>query len=356
MWIHETYCEFNWETEIKPFKKNIVKDISIIDNKENFRFKPISDVQESFAGKKTVIFTWYGCNNICRFCIDLNKRHIEHTTKQIFKDILLAKKDWTEILEIIGGEVTIRKDFFQIMSFIKSMNFNHVYLVTNGLRLSDLNFAKKFYDMNVIDSIVFSIHWNTAELHDLLVATPNSFNKLLQWIKNWQNLGFDKKNIWTNTAIEKWNFDKLLDIWKLIKKLWCLWSSEFIFADPNVGWVHDNFDELMPRISVASPYMRELLDWWNSNEMLYRVRYVPLCHFENYLENNISELKELDIYTNVTHSAPDFKNTNVIEWRKNSWRVKTKKCEGCKLFSKCEWIWKTYYDKLWDHELLPTYD
>jgi hypothetical protein len=23
------------------------------------------------------------------------------------------------------------------------------------------------------------------------------------------------------------------------------------------------------------------------------------------------------------------------------------------LFDKCEWIWKTYYEKLWDYELKP---
>lgn len=353
MWIHETYCEFNGEDEIKAFKKRDLENIKIVENTNNFRFNPILDIKDNFAGKKTVIFTWYWCNNICRFCIDLNKRDIEHTTKQILKDIVIAKKNWTEILEIIWWEVTIRKDFFIIMQFIKSMKFRHVYLVTNWNKLADYDFAKKFYDMHVIDSIVFSIHWDTSELHDLLVATPKSFEKLLKWIKNWQDLGFDKRKIWTNTAIEKGNFDKLLEIWKLIKDLWCLGSSEFIFADPNVWWVHDNFEELMPKISEASPYMRKLLDWWNTNWMIYRVRYVPLCYFEDYLDNNISEIKELDIYTNVTHSAPDFHNSDVVEWRKNSWRVKTKKCEWCKLFNKCEGIWKTYYEKLWDEELLP---
>ena len=69
----------------------------------------------------------------------------------------------------------------------------------------------------------------------------------------------------------------------------------------------------MPRISEAAPKMRELLDWGNTNGMIYRVRYVPLCYFPEYLENNISEIKETQIYTNVTHSAPDFHNSDVVE-------------------------------------------
>jgi len=352
MWIHENYCDIIWDSEFKSFSKKDVSEIKIIENNDNFRFKPILDVQNSFAWKKTVIFTWYWCNNICRFCIDLNKRHIEHTTRQILKDILIAKQNGTDILEIIGWEVTIRKDFFSIMKFIKSMNFKHVYLVTNGNRLADFDFAKKFYDLQVIDAIVFSIHGSNKDIHDKLTWTSWSFEKLVKWIQNWQELWFDKRKIWTNTAIEKWNYTDLLNIWKLVNDLWCNWSSEFIFADPNVWWVHDNFEELMPKISESALYMRELLDFGNENKMIYRVRYVPLCYFTDYLDNNISELKELEIYTNVTHSAPDFHNSDVVEWRKNTWRVKTKKCEWCKLYDKCEWIWKTYYEKLGDSELI----
>lgn len=353
MWIHESYCDFNWNEEIKPFFKKDSNKIKIIENKDNFRFNPILDVvTNNKPSKKTVIFTWYACDNICRFCIDLNKRNINRTTKEVLKDILLAKKSWTQILEIIWWEVTIRKDFFTIMWFIKSMKFEHVYLVTNWNKMSDYNFAKKFYELDVLNSIVFSIHWSTAEIHNLLTATPKSFEKLLQWIKNWQDLWFPKSKIWTNTAIENWNYADLVNIWKLIKEIWCLWTSEFIFADPNQWWVNNEFEKLMPRISKAAPYMRDLINWWNNNWMIYRVRYVPLCYFSEYMDNNISEIKELEIYSNVTHSAPDFFNSDVVEWRKNSWRVKTKKCEWCKLYDKCEWIWKTYYEKWWDEELI----
>lgn len=351
MWIHENYCKYVWESEIIPFTIKDKKNIHILENKDNFRFQPILEVSSDFCSKKTVIFTWYTCNNLCRFCIDLNKRHIDRDTKEILRDILIAKKDGTQILEIIWWEVTIRKDFFIIMSFIKWLNFKHVYLVTNGNKLADYDFAKKFYDMYVIDSIVFSIHWPSKEIHDVLTQTPGSFERLIKWIETWKKLWFDMQKIWTNTAIEKWNYKDLLNIWKYIKRLWCYGSSEFIFADPNQGWVNNNFDDLMPKISDSAPYIRELLDWWNKNNMLYRVRYVPLCYFEEYIESNISEIKEIEIYSNITHRAPDFYNSDVVEWRKNTWRIKPKKCIWCKLYNKCEWIWKNYYDKLWDEEL-----
>ncbi len=353
MWIHETYCKYNGEEEIQPFFKKDINSIQIIENKDNFRFQPILDIKDSSAGKKTVIFVWYGCNIKCRFCIDLNKRYINRNTKEVLKDILIAKQSGTEILEIIWGEVTIRKDFFVIMKFLKSLNFRHTYMVTNWLKFSDKDFAKKLYNMKVLDSIVFSIHADNAELHDMLVSAPGAFNKLVEWIKNWRDLWYDPQRIGTNTAIEKGNYKNLVGIGKLVKKLKCLWSSEFIFADPNVWWVHDNFEELMPRIRDASPVMRKLIDWWIENGMTYRMRYVPLCYFQDYLEDSISELRETEIYTNVTHSAPDFHNSDVVEGRKNTGRIRTKKCKDCKLFDMCEWIWKTYYDKWGDEELNP---
>ena len=351
MWIHEAYSEFNGEEEIQPFFKKDIEHLRVIENTDNFRFQPISDVKYRDSGKKTVIFVWYACDNICRFCIDLNKREINRTTQEVLTDIALAKKNGTEILEIIGGEVTIRKDFFVIMKFIKTLNFRHVYLVTNGNRLSDYEFAKKFYDLDVLDSIVFSIHGHTPEVHNLVTSTPKSFEKLIQWIKNWQALGFEKRKIGTNTAIENGNYECLPEIGKLIKELWCLGSSEFIFADPNQWWVNNEFEKLMPRISKAAPYMRKLLDWGNDNQMTYRVRYVPLCYFPEYLENNVSEIQEVKIYTSVTHSAPDFLNEDVVSGRKMTGRVKPEKCEKCSLYWKCEGIWKTYYEKRWDDEL-----
>lgn len=354
MGIHETYCEFNGETEIKPFSKQYKHSLDIVENKDNFRFQPIKSVRDKTTGKKTVIFVWYACDNICRFCIDLNKRDINRTTNEVLTDIAEAKKNGTQVLEIIWWEVTIRKDFFTIMRFIKSMKFNHVYLVTNGNRMSDFLFAKKFYDLDVIDSIVFSIHWPDKEIHDTVTCTPGSFEKLLQWIDNWKKLGFPKNKIATNTAIESWNMKHILEIGKLIKELQCFGTSEFIFADPNQWWVNNEFEKLMPRISEASPEMRKVLDWWNKNGMKYRVRYVPLCHFSDYIDSdNISELKETQIYTNVTHSAPDFHNDDVVKGRQNTWRVKTRKCDGCSLYGNCEWIWTTYNQKWGDGELLP---
>jgi len=88
--------------------------------------------------------------------------------------------------------------------------------------------------------------------------------------------------------------------------------------------------------------------------MVYRVRYVPLCYFKEYIEtNNISELMEKKIYSKVIHSAPDFVDEDVITNRQISGRMKTEKCKWCKLYDICEWLWVTYLENRGDEELKP---
>ncbi|PIU75150.1 MAG: hypothetical protein COS76_02280, partial [Candidatus Portnoybacteria bacterium CG06_land_8_20_14_3_00_39_12] len=79
------------------------------------------------------------------------------------------------------------------------------------------------------------------------------------------------------------------------------------------------------------------------------IRYVPLCYFQNYL-NQISELQEVRIFQ-TEHIAPDFYDPDVEKNRAEVGRAKTKRCQGCKLYQKCEGIWKEYLKHYGDKEL-----
>ncbi len=300
--------------------------------------------------KKTVVFTGYACNNRCIFCIDLNKRTINSTTKTILRDIYAAKIDGVDYLEIIGWEVTIRKDFFLILSFIKKLGFQTVMFATNWVQLADFDFCKKMVWLNVVSNIVFSIHWHAAELHDYLVDHPGAFDSIQKGIVHLHKLWFE--NIWANCAIVQPNYNFLPDIGQYIHSLG-IQQAEFIFADPNQWGVCDNFSELMPKISDVAPYARKLLDYWNLQKLKYRVRYVPLCYFADYIEtDNISELMEVATF-HTKHIAPDFTNDDVSLGRQNTGRMKPEKCKKCRLYDQCEWIWVNYYNQLWDNELQP---
>jgi MoaA/NifB/PqqE/SkfB family radical SAM enzyme len=59
---------------------------------------------------------------------------------------------------------------------------------TNGIQLADKDFCTRMIELGVVNSIVFSIHGNTAELHDYLVDHVGAFLAIENGIKNLKNL------------------------------------------------------------------------------------------------------------------------------------------------------------------------
>ncbi|MFH1712561.1 MAG: hypothetical protein ABH896_00010, partial [Candidatus Jacksonbacteria bacterium] len=101
-----------------------------------------------------------------------------------------------------------------------------------------------------------------------------------------------------------------------------------------------------------APYVRKCLDVGKKNNIYHwAIRYVPLCHFQDYLDQ-VSELQEVKTFK-TEHLAPDFENFNVEESRQEIGRIRPGKCKKCKLFGQCEGIWKEYLKHYGDKELKP---
>lgn len=305
--------------------------------------------------QKTVIFAGYKCNNRCIFCINYDKRDfLSPSTREIKAQIQEARKRGSTYLELIGGEPTIRPDIIDLIKFAKELNFETIMMATNGRMLSYEEFARAILKAG-LNSIVFSIHGHTAKLHDSLTQVPGSFNQINQGIKNVQKIIKElnlKVSLGTNTTIVKQNYKYLPQIGEYIRKLG-LYNAEFIFVDPSYGGAYDNFDEIVPKISDIAPYVRKCLDIGEKYKIPHwDIRYVPLCYFSEYL-NHISELHEVQIFSNVEHIAPDFYDSDAVENRKKIGRIKPKKCRSCKLYNQCEGIWKEYLKHYGDKELKP---
>lgn len=299
--------------------------------------------------KKTVIVLGYQCNNNCQFCLNSNKRNlVSKTTAQIMQEIILIRKKGFTYLELIGGEPTIRPDIIKLIKFAQRLKFENIVMATNGRVFAYREFAEKIIKAGLTD-LIFSIHGHNQKLHDSLTRSKGSFQQLMQGIKNVQSLGL--KRLGTNTTIVKQNYRFLKEIGRLILKLGFK-NSEFIFVDPTYGAAHDNFLKFVPKIFQAAPHIHQCLDLGKKNKIEHwTIRYVPLCYFTDYLKQ-ISELEESTIFY-TQHLAPDFINLDVEDSRRKISRAKTEKCKGCKLYDKCEGIWKEYLKYYGDKELKP---
>lgn len=299
--------------------------------------------------KKTVIIAGYRCNNRCRFCNQADKREIPAIpASQIKREMIDARERGTNYLEFIGGEMTIRPDIFDLIGLAKQLEFETITMATNGRMYSYLEFTKKIIKAG-LTNIIFSIHGYNAETHDYSTQSSGSFKELMRGLKNFKKLGF--RGIGSNTTIVKYNYKYLPKIGQFIYEQ-DIGNSEFIFVDPSYGGAYDNFDELVPLISRAAPYIRKCLDLGREKKLVHwHVRYVPLCYFSEYL-NQISELYEVATF-HTEHLAPDYANYDVETSRKEVGRAKTERCKGCKLFNLCEGIWQEYLKRKGDKELKP---
>ena len=300
--------------------------------------------------QKIVIICGYRCNNSCVFCINAEKKQIRNkTTEEIIAEIAEAKNRGKTYLELIGGELTIRPDIARLISSAKKSGFEFITMATNGRMFAYPDFARKIIKAGLTD-LIFSIHGHNAKLHDALTQAPGSFKELTRGLRNVKKLGF--KSIASNTTIVKQNYRYLAEIGKFLLANG-IGNSEFIFADPTYGGVYDNFKKLMPRISEAAPYIKKCLSLGKGNKKVghWHVRYVPVCYFQDYLDQ-ISEIHEKKTF-HTEHLAPDFHNTDVEVSRQLISRVKPKQCLKCKLNNNCEGLWKEYIRHYGHSELKP---
>jgi len=290
----------------------------------------------------------YECNNSCSFCINSYKRDLKSkSTIEIMQEMAVARKQGNTYLELIGGEPTIRPDILDILSFGRKLKFKNIVMATNGRLFSYIDFSKKIVEAGLTD-LIFSIHGDTAGLHDSLTRAKGSFEQLMKGIGNIRSAGL--RNIGSNTTIVKQNYRRLEKIGRLIRSLG-INNSEFIFVDPEKGEISDNFRTYVPKISSVAPFMHRTLALVQEKTANWNVRYVPLCYFTEQI-HQVSELKELEFF-DTQHLAPDFINLDVVTSRKNIARQKTKKCTGCDLFDSCEGIWRKYLEYYGDEELRP---
>ena len=114
----------------------------------------------------------YRCNERCVHCYLDHDDHGEMTTSEI-KHLLKEMADaGVFILTLSGGEIFLRKDFFEILEYARlELNFC-VKLKTNALMIRERE-AARIRDIG-IESIQISIYSHRPEVHDAITLVPGS--------------------------------------------------------------------------------------------------------------------------------------------------------------------------------------
>ena len=115
----------------------------------------------------------YRCNERCIHCYLDHDDHGEMTTAEI-KDLLdqLAEAG-VFFLTISGGEILMRKDFFEILEYARARTFC-VKLKTNAVLIREQE-AQRIRSLGV-ESVQISIYSHRPEVHDAITKVPGSLN------------------------------------------------------------------------------------------------------------------------------------------------------------------------------------
>lgn len=285
--------------------------------------------------KRLDLKTGFICNNNCRFCVQAdNKAKGNRSFEELKADLEDSRKRCDEVV-LTGGEVTIRKDFFELVRYAHDLGYKNIQIQTNGRMFADIDFCKKTIDAGATE---FSpaLHGYCAEQHDYLTQAKGSFNQVVKGIMNLKKLG---QHIITNTVIVKPNYRNAADIAKLLVKLG-VDQYQLAFVHP-MGKAYENFESIVPVMTLAAPHIHEGLDVGIKSGVSCMAEAMPYCFMKGY-ENLVSEL----VLPKAEIRGKEYQNVNDFEFvRKNHGKRKFEQCKRCKYYSKCEGPWKEYPER-----------
>ena len=123
----------------------------------------------------------YRCTERCVHCYLDHDDHGEMTTAEI-KHLLREMADaGVFILTLSGGEIFLRKDFFELLEYARRELTFCVKLKTNAIMIRERE-AARIRDLGV-QSIQISIYSHRPEVHDAITLVPGSLKRSLDAIR-----------------------------------------------------------------------------------------------------------------------------------------------------------------------------
>lgn len=260
------------------------------------------------------------CNNNCIMCFEPEKNIT--SSKEILNliDQNLNGKEKQVVLS--GKEITMRKDFFDILKLIRKKNKDcEIFLPTNGRMFSYKKYTKKFIDQNLGNvMITISILGSNSKTHDSITQVKGSFNQAVKGIKN---LLKHNQDVHINVTLMKQNYQEIPEIVEKFIEMGVI-TLQFALIEPH-GKAKENFKEYLPRLNDLSQYLDQGLSQ-GKNKVI--IKNIPVCQFYEYKDQI---------------SAPT----------QNHLKQKGKNCHQCKHDQECFGIWSDYIKLYGDKELEP---
>ena len=122
----------------------------------------------------------YRCNERCVHCYLDHDDHGEMSTAEIKRVLDELADAGTFFLTFSGGEVLMRRDFFELLEYARHLMFN-VRIKTNAVMIGEPE-ARRMVELGV-DQIQVSIYSHRPEIHDAITKLPGSLRRSVEAIR-----------------------------------------------------------------------------------------------------------------------------------------------------------------------------
>ncbi|MGD0906566.1 MAG: radical SAM protein [Candidatus Acidiferrales bacterium] len=188
----------------------------------------------------------YRCNERCVHCYLDHHDHGEMTTAEI-KDLLDQMADaGVFYLTISGGEIMMRRDFFEILEYARLRTFC-VKLKTNGILIRKKE-ADRIKALGV-ETVQISIYSHIPEVHDAITKLPGSLEQSIEAIRLLRAHGL---NVVVANVVMTQNVNDYLPVRALAAEL----GAQF-FVDPTITPMMDG-DRSILNLNVDEAALREV--------------------------------------------------------------------------------------------------
>lgn len=281
------------------------------------------------------------CNYDCEFCYYQGLLNIKTDVSEILDRIDYIHKYGIDEIDLSGGESSVHKNWFDILSYCSS-RFKNISTLSNGWAFADEEFMIKSKDHG-LKEILFSVHGVDEQNHDEIVRRKGAWSRINKAIANAHKHGIVVR---INCTIYQKNYMRLNEYIDVIKRLNPL---ELNFITLNY-WTNNKHAEPID-YKAATDHIKLCINDLKDHVKYINVRYTPYCYmkgYEKYVCNHAQHIydrydwnkemynQSVDVSKSYTEKEKiDFAYDQVADIRSRDY-YKPSECITCKYFNICD--------------------
>jgi len=213
----------------------------------------------------------YDCNLACDYCtITPEMRRRELTSRAVLEALDEGRARGYDAVSFTGGEPTIRPDLLGLVKAAVARGYGDIKVQSNGLLFAHAPNVDKLVQAGA-NRFHVSIHTHDPLAYDALVRREGSYPLMVAGLRN---LVARKLRVTADVILKTDTYRKLPDA--------IAWLGQEGVRSAHLWFVSltdgnsDNPDSL-PKMTEATPFMREAFAWARAHDFELRSLHVPRC-------------------------------------------------------------------------------